>query len=98
MNMLGNLGSAASAVIFPYFVANITIPFFAEKTGNANSFFIFAAILNFAAIICWFLMNPRKPLDTSISKEKIRFRVILLLGSIAVLFILLTIYKTFFLK
>ena len=98
MNMLGNLGSAASAVIFPYFVANITIPFFAEKTGNANSFFIFAAFLNLVAIVCWFLMNPRKPLDTSISKEKIRFRVILLLGSIAALFVLLTIYKTFFLK
>lgn len=98
MNMLGNLGSAASAIIFPYFVANITIPFFAEQTGNANSFFIFAAFLNLVAIICWFLMNPRKVLDTSISKEKIRFRVILLLGSIAVLFVLLTIYKTFFLK
>ena len=98
MNMLGNLGSAASAIIFPYFVANITIPFFAEKTGNANSFFIFAALLNLIAVICWFLMNPRKPLDTSIPKEKIRFRVILLLGSIAVLFVLLMIYKTFFLK
>jgi hypothetical protein len=43
-------------------------------------------------------MNPCKPLDTSISKEKIRFRVILMLGTIAVLFVLLTIYKTFFLK
>lgn len=98
MNMLGNLGSAASAIIFPYFVANITIPFFAEKTGNANSFFIFAALLNLIAIICWFLMNPRKPLDTSIPKEKIRVRVILLVGSIAALFVLLMIYKTFFLK
>jgi ACS family glucarate transporter-like MFS transporter len=98
MNMLGNLGSAASAIIFPFFVANITVPFFAEQTGNANSFFIFAALLNLVAIVCWFLMNPRKRLDTSISNEKIRFRVILLLGSIAVLFVLLTIYRTFFLK
>jgi ACS family glucarate transporter-like MFS transporter len=98
MNMLGNLGSAASAIIFPYFVANITVPFFATTTGNANSFFMFAALLNLVAIFCWLGMNPRKPLDTSISKEKIRFRVTLLLGSIAVLFVLLMVYKTFFLK
>jgi len=98
MNMFGNLGSAASAAIFPYFVANVTIPFFAEKAGNANSFFIFAALLNLIAIACWFLMDPRKPLDTSISKEKIRLRVIVMLGTIMVLFVLLTIYKTFFLN
>jgi ACS family glucarate transporter-like MFS transporter len=29
MNMVGNIGSAVSAIIFPYFVANITIPYFA---------------------------------------------------------------------
>ncbi|MBN2314546.1 MAG: MFS transporter [Sedimentisphaerales bacterium] len=98
MNMLGNLGSAASAVLFPYFVAHITIPFFAETTGNANSFFIFAALLNLIAVICWVFMDPRKPLDISIPKEKIRMRVILMLGTIVVLFLLLMIYKTFFLK
>jgi ACS family glucarate transporter-like MFS transporter len=98
MNMLGNLGSAASAIIFPYFVAHITIPFFAPTTGNGNSFFMFAALLNLVAIFCWLGMNPRKPLDTSISKEKIRLRVILMLGTIAVLFVLLMIYKTFFLN
>lgn len=97
MNMLGNLGSAASAVLFPYFVAHITIPFFAETTGNANSFFMFAALLNVIAVICWIFMDPRKPLDTSIPKEKIRLRVILMLGTIGILFLLLMVYKTFFL-
>ncbi len=98
MNMLGNLGSAASAVLFPYFVAHITIPFVAETTGNGNSFFIFAAFLNLIGIFCWVLMDPRKPIDTSVPKAKVRLRVILMLGTIAVLFVLLTIYKTFFLK
>ncbi|UCD49020.1 MAG: MFS transporter [Phycisphaerales bacterium] len=98
MNMLGNLGSAASAVLFPYFVAHITIPFLAETTGNANSFFVFAAFLNLVAILCWIFMDPRKPIDTSVPKEKVRLRVIFMLGTIAVLFVLLTIYKTFFLK
>ncbi len=98
MNMLGNLGSAASAVLFPFFVAHVTIPFFAETTGNANSFFIFAAFLNLIAIFCWLFMNPRKPIDTSVPKEKIRLRVILMLGAVALLFLLLTIYKTFFME
>ncbi|MHC4519086.1 MAG: MFS transporter [Planctomycetota bacterium] len=98
MNMLGNLGSAASAVLFPYFVAHITIPYFAETTGNANSFFVFAAFLNATAIVSWIFMDPRKPIDTSVPKEKVRLRVILMLGTIAVLFVLLTIYKTFLLK
>jgi ACS family glucarate transporter-like MFS transporter len=98
MNMLGNLGSAASAVLFPRFRAHVTIPYFAETTGNANSFFVFAAFLNAIAIVCWILMDPRKPIDTSVPKEKVRLRVILMLGAVAVLFVLLTIYKTFFLK
>ena len=95
---LGNLGSAASAIIFPYFVANITIPYFAPTTGNGNSFFIFAALLNLAAVFCWLGMNPRKPLDTSIPRERIRLRVILMLGTIGILFLLLMVYKTFYLK
>lgn len=98
MNMLGNLGSAASAIIFPWFVANVTIPFFAPTTGNGNSFFMFAALLNLVAVFCWMGMNPRKPLDTSIPKEKIRLRVILMLGTVGILFLLLMVYKTFFLK
>src|ERR1700693_4700603 len=46
MNMLNNLGSATSAIIFPFFIAHVTLPYFAEKTGTANSFFILAAVLN----------------------------------------------------
>jgi ACS family glucarate transporter-like MFS transporter len=98
MNMLGNLGSAASAIIFPYFVANITIPYFAETTGNANSFFVLAGLLNLIAIIAWLFMDPRKPLDTTISKKKIRVRATFMVGSIVLIFILLTIYKLFFLS
>ena len=98
MNMLGNLGSAASAVLFPYFVAHVTVPFLAETAGNANSFFVFAAFLNLVAVFCWMLMDPRKPIDTSVPKEEVRLRVILMLSTIGVLFVLLTIYKMFFLK
>lgn len=98
MNMLGNLGSAASAIIFPWFVANVTIPFFAPNTGNGNSFFMFAALLNLIAVFCWLGMNPRKPLDTRISKERIRLRVILMLGTVGILFLLLMVYKTFILN
>lgn len=98
MNMLGNLGSAVSAIIFPYFVANITIPYLAETTGNANSFFVFAAFLNLIAIVAWLLMDPKKPLDTSIPKEKIRLRVILMIGSIIGVFVILSIYKIFFMQ
>ena len=49
MNMLGNLGSAFSAIIFPYFVAHVTLPWLAEQPGTANSFFLFAAAMNVAA-------------------------------------------------
>jgi ACS family glucarate transporter-like MFS transporter len=96
MNMLGNIGSAASAIIFPFFIAKVTIPFFAEKTGTGNSFFILAAALNLLAMCSWIFMNPLKKLRTSMPKEKIRLRVILLIASIVIVFISLYIYKTFF--
>lgn len=60
MNMVGNLGSAISAIIFPFFMYKVTIPFFANETGTANSFFIFAAFLNLIAIACWMFLNPKK--------------------------------------
>ena len=34
MNMVGNLGAAVSAVVFPYFVANVTMPYFAEHNRH----------------------------------------------------------------
>ncbi len=60
MNMVGNLGAALSAVIFPFFVAHVTLPFVATKTGTANSFFVFAAFMNGLAVVCWMLMNPQR--------------------------------------
>jgi MFS transporter, ACS family, glucarate transporter len=78
MNMLGNLGSAFSAVVFPYFVASVTFPYFAETTGTANSFFVFAALLNLLAIVAWMFMNPKRVL-IPMSKRKIRQRLIIFL-------------------
>jgi len=46
MNMVGNLGSALSAMLFPWFVAHVTLPAVAERPGTANAFFVFAAALN----------------------------------------------------
>lgn len=79
MNMLGNIGSAVSAIIFPFFVAHVTIPLLAEKAGTANSFFVFAAIVNLVAIVAWIFINPRKKMDKTLSPEKIRLRLFLFL-------------------
>lgn len=63
MNMVGNMGAAVSAVAFPFFVANVQLPYFAETTGTANSFFVFAAAMNMLAIVAWIFMNPRRELQ-----------------------------------
>jgi ACS family glucarate transporter-like MFS transporter len=76
MNMVGNMGAAVSAVAFPYFVANVTIPVVAETTGTANSFFVFAAIMNTLAVIAWMFMNPRRELK-EISPAALKKRLIL---------------------
>ncbi|MEM1093551.1 MAG: MFS transporter [Bacteroidota bacterium] len=76
MNMVGNLGSAMSAVLFPFFVASVTIPGLVPATGSANSFFIFCAVLNVIAVGAWLLMNPNRPVDTSRTPEQVRLRVI----------------------
>ena len=75
MNMVGNMGAALSAVVFPYFVANVTMPFFAESTGTANSFFVFAAAMNIFAVIAWMFMNPLRHLR-ELTPEKLRLRLI----------------------
>ena len=98
MNMLGNMGSATSAILFPFFIASVTLPFFAERVGTANSFFIFAATLNILAMLCWMFMNPKKQLKTSMSKDRIRLRVIVFIASIFIVFIGIYIIKTFFMK
>lgn len=58
MNMVGNLGSAASAMLFPWFIAHVTLPVVAERPGTANAFFVFAAGLNIVAALAWLGMNP----------------------------------------
>ncbi len=77
MNMAGNIGSALSAILFPFFLANITLPFFAPKTGTANSYFVFAAVLNIGAILAWLCMNPKREPNKSLSASQVRFRVVL---------------------
>lgn len=98
MNMLGNLGSAFSAIIFPYFVANITLPFFAEQAGTANSFFVFAATINVLAAVAWLFMNPKKAISESISPRQVKIRLaIFIIAAVLLVGGLLT-YKIFFLK
>lgn len=60
MNMMGNLGSALSAIVFPLFVSQVTLPFFAPQTGTSNSFFAVAAGCNILAGAAWFFMNPAR--------------------------------------
>ena len=96
--MLGNLGSAFSAIIFPFFVASVTLPYFAEQTGTANSFFVFAAVINVLAAVAWLFMNPKKAISGSISPRQVRVRLALfIIGAVVLVGGLLT-YKIFFMK
>ena len=81
MNMVGNLGAALSAVLFPYFVANVTLPIFATTTGTANSFFVFAALMNALAVVAWLFMNPLRPLR-ELSNQAIQLRLAAFVGLI----------------
>jgi len=76
MNMVGNLGAAVSAVAFPYFVANVTVPWIAPTTGTANSFFVFAAAINLMAVGAWAFMNPLRQLK-EIAAGALRLRLAL---------------------
>jgi ACS family glucarate transporter-like MFS transporter len=49
MNMLGNLGSFASANAFPWLYS---------WTGSASAYFAVAALLNLLSIVCWARMRP----------------------------------------
>ncbi len=98
MNMLGNLGSAFSAIIFPYFVANVTLPFFATTVGTANSFFIFAAVINILAGGAWLFMNPKKKLAEHLTPQQIRLRLAVFVAAAVLLVGGLLTYKIFFLK
>ncbi len=76
MNMLGNIGSAAGAIIFPFFINHVTIPVMVTKTGTANSFFVFAALMNALAIIAWLLIRPGTRIGL-LSPEKVRRRLVI---------------------
>ena len=95
MNMVGNMGAAVSAVVFPFFVANVTVPIFAESTGTASSFFVFAATMNALAVVAWVFMNPRRPLE-KITPAALRLRVTLF-AILNVVVVSALIYTKFFL-
>jgi ACS family glucarate transporter-like MFS transporter len=52
MNTLGNVGS---------FVSSITFPLLLQQTGSAAAYFYLAAVLNIAAIFCWWRIRPDRP-------------------------------------
>ncbi len=83
MNMVGNLGAALSAVAFPFFVDHVTLPVFAETPGTANSFFVFAAVMNVMAVVAWIFMNPRRELK-EVSASAMRSRLVLFITLITV--------------
>jgi len=76
MNMVGNIGSAFSAIIFPFFVSYVTIPFLVTSTGNANSFFVFAAMMNLLAIGAWLYISPNRRIIVANARQ-IRRRLII---------------------
>ena len=96
MNMVGNLGAAMSAVIYPYLFASVTLPLIAPQIDSPNSFFAFAAAFNLLAMLAWIFMNPTRQLDESLSKAAIQRRVIFFVVLI-ILVMCALVYKTFFL-
>jgi len=54
MNMAGNLGSFVTGLAFPYLT---------QWFGSHESFFFVAAGLNACAIVAWYLVDPRQPLE-----------------------------------
>ena len=77
MNMVGNIGAALSAIMFPILLN--------EETGSANTFFMLAAGLNFIAIVSWCFMNPNRTSDKKLSPQAIRRRFIAMLTSLVIL-------------
>jgi len=77
MNMVGNIGAALSAIMFPILLN--------EETGSANTFFMLAAGLNFVAIVTWCFMNPNRTSDKKLSPAAIRMRFIAILTSLVLL-------------
>ena len=92
MNMLGNIGSALSAIVFPFFVSSVTIPYLVKATGTANSFFIFAALMNILAVVAWLLIRPGSKIG-ALSPEKVRRRVIAFIIILTVVTLGVMLYK-----
>ncbi|HOP78174.1 MAG TPA: MFS transporter, partial [Thermogutta sp.] len=89
MNMVGNMGAAFGAIVFPILQD--------ATTGRAETFFFMAASLNVIAIVCWLFMNPMRRLNTSVSTRRLwgRFAVLMaILVILAVGLIGLQIYMT----
>jgi ACS family glucarate transporter-like MFS transporter len=96
MNMVGNIGAALSAILFPFFAASITIPYFAETTGTGNSFFVFAATLNVLAMVAWLFMDPNREANPNLSPLAVRVRMALMLVALLALAAGSLVYKTLF--
>lgn len=77
MNMVGNVGAALSAIVFPL-LQN-------PQTGSANAFFVLAAGLNLAAIAVWCFMDPNRISDHKLSPAAIRMRFIAMLTALFLL-------------
>lgn len=74
MNMVGNIGAALSAIVFPLLLN--------DKTGSANRFFMLAAGLNVGAICCWCFMNPNRTSVKTLSLQTVRVRFVAILTSL----------------
>jgi ACS family glucarate transporter-like MFS transporter len=77
MNMVGNIGAALSAIVFPLLIN--------AETGSANRFFILAAVLNSIAIAAWCIMNPNRMSDRVLSPAALRLRFVAMLSTLFVL-------------
>jgi len=96
MNMLGNLGAAMSAILFPWFVHHVTLPVLAPAAGTANSFFAFAAVLNLTGAAAWLLMDPKRKLSDVASSRRALAKIFLFVV-LVVLVVAALLYTQFFL-
>lgn len=94
MNMLGNIGAAISAILFPFFINHVTIPIISNSSGTANSFFVFAACMNLLAIVAWINIRPTRE-TSSQNQNQIRKRLIIF-GSILFLVTIFAVLYKFF--
>lgn len=71
MNMVGNIGAAFGAIIFPILQDPVT--------GRAGTFFLMAAAFNATAIVCWIFMNPKRGLKSPVATKLLWRRFIILM-------------------